>query len=184
MMTKSQRTVLSCRVPQELKQQISDAAAAEGTTTSNYLEQIIFKYETGEHISEDKEEEYLLRIQQLENKLIDAERDRVQQEHNITEYEDEVFQLMEEKQELATACTAIEEALQKSEQEKAELERRLPNMTSAERNQMSEYMEYLKQHYPAATEEQIVIGSLYAAKENQEGIVFVVSRVKDYFKTF
>lgn len=197
-MVKTQKEVLSCRIPQELKHKLEADAMSEGTTTSNYVEQLILNHQNGEHITDSREEEYLQQIEQLESRLAAAEQTRVHYENRLVESEQEVLSLTEERDSFETAydeTAEMVEVLQRQvstyktastekEVRIAELEsKETLNFLSAERANFSDFVSTLEEHYPEATKEQIILGSLYAAAQNEQPVVFIVSRIKNYLKT-
>ena len=190
-MVKQPKAILSCRISPTLKQEVERGAELEGVTTSNYVEQLIQQQNQGDHISEDREEEYLQRIEVLERRLVAAEQMRVDYEgrldfannelETVTEQFEQVMEALDASVDKEQKLKKLESALSAKEEMISELKSQESfDFLYGERADYSEYMETLQEKYPDATKEQIVIGSLYAASENEGGFVFTVTQIKNY----
>jgi len=190
-MVKQPKAILSCRISPTLKQEVERGAELEGLTTSTYVEQLIQQQSQGDHISEDREQEYLQRIEVLERRLSEAEQTRVNYEGRldyanneleiVTEQFGQVMEALDSSVDNEKKLKELESALSAKEETISELKSRESfNFLYGERADYSEYMENLQEKYPDATKEQIIIGSLYAAFKNEGGLVFTVTQIKNY----
>ncbi len=193
-MVKQPKAILSCRISPDLKHEVELTAKSEGLTTSNYVQQLILQQKQGEHISEDRVGEYLQKIQELENRLSEAERIRVEYEGRLdyadSELEtlqgqfDQVMDGLDKSADETRKIQRLESLLSAKEETILELKTKESlNLLFAERTDYSEHLEKLQAIYPDATKEQIVVGSLYAAVENEGAFVFTVTQVKNYLKS-
>lgn len=190
-MVKQPKAILSCRISPQLKQEVEFGAESEGLSTSKYVEQLIQQQNEGEHISEDREQEYLQRIEVLERRLSEAEQTRVDYEGRLDYANNELETVTEQFEQVMEALDSCEDNERQLEKLKSELSAREETISElkshelfkflfAERADYSEYLDKLQIRYPDATKEQIIIGSLYAASENEGGLVFTVTQIKNY----